>query len=232
MITDWTIDDPAREAKVRQLYAVLKPGDDVDVTHHMKIGFNQYECHTTGVVMSTERRECGTDGGWRRNWDDRYWFDHLVLRRDDGELTTVTIDEYTEITNIATASVEHQHTTELGSIRSPGNEGGGALMPGTWKTSQFASGAVGIGSLILVAFSLPLAIVAAAVGQAWVLWVVVPHLVLASMILGGIVSGLFLMDSPDDRPAAAVPLPRSASTCGRGTRPSFDPSCGPTRRAA
>ena len=29
--------------------------------------------------------------------DDKYWFDHLVLRRDDGELTSLTMDEYTQL---------------------------------------------------------------------------------------------------------------------------------------
>lgn len=96
-VTNWTVDDAAREARMRRLYLELQPGDRVHVVHHMKIGFREYESRTSGIVVSKERRECGMEGGWRRNWDDRYWFDHLVLRKDDGELTTVTIDEYTEI---------------------------------------------------------------------------------------------------------------------------------------
>jgi major membrane immunogen (membrane-anchored lipoprotein) len=44
------------------------------------------------------------DSGFARNWDDKYWFDHLTLQKDDGELTTVTMDEYTELRRI----VAHQ----------------------------------------------------------------------------------------------------------------------------
>ena len=34
---------------------------------------------------------------FRRNADDRVYRDVLVLRREDGELTTVTLDEFTEL---------------------------------------------------------------------------------------------------------------------------------------
>jgi hypothetical protein len=37
------------------------------------------------------------DSGFARKWDDKYWFDHLTLRKHDGELTSVTMDEYTEL---------------------------------------------------------------------------------------------------------------------------------------
>ena len=42
--------------------------------------------------------------GFARNWDDKYWFDHLTVRKDDGDLTAVTMNEYTELHRI----VAHQ----------------------------------------------------------------------------------------------------------------------------
>ena len=90
------------EAAVRQLYVDLKPGDRVEVTHHIKIGFREHVSRTQGVVVGKDRRECGIDGGYRRARDDKYWFDQLVLRKDDGELTTVTMDAFTDMTLIET----------------------------------------------------------------------------------------------------------------------------------
>ncbi len=102
--TNDTQGDAAREAQLRQTYAALQPGDRVEVVHHIKIGFREHESRTVGVVVGTQRHECGMDGGFRRGWDDKYWFDHLLLRRDDGELTTVTMDEYTEIAKLDEAA--------------------------------------------------------------------------------------------------------------------------------
>ncbi len=34
---------------------------------------------------------------YRRNRDDKVFADMIVLKRDDGELTTVTMDEFTEL---------------------------------------------------------------------------------------------------------------------------------------
>jgi hypothetical protein len=82
---------------MRQLYVDLAPGDRVEVVHRIKIGMDHHTTRTVGIVVDKDRRECGRDSGHRRNWDDKYWFDHLILQRDDGELTTVTMDEFTEL---------------------------------------------------------------------------------------------------------------------------------------
>ena len=80
------------ELEMRQLYAELQPGDRVEVIHHIKIGFREHDTRTVGTVVKKERLEYG-----ERNWDDKYWFDHLLLRKDDGELTSLTMDEYTQL---------------------------------------------------------------------------------------------------------------------------------------
>ena len=48
-----------------------------------------------GKVLRRERRRHGLH--FRRNPDDKVFSDVLILSRDDGELTTVTIDEYTQL---------------------------------------------------------------------------------------------------------------------------------------
>ena len=66
--------------------------------HHMQIGSSgNLDSRTIGTVMKKERRQCGIDSGFAHNWDDKYWFGHLVLRMDDGESTSLTMDEYRQL---------------------------------------------------------------------------------------------------------------------------------------
>lgn len=100
------LDDPARVARMRQMFVDLEPGERVVVVHHIKIGFREHASRVEGIVVGKDRRECGIDSGWRRNWDDRYWFDLLFLKKDDGETTAVCMDEYTEILKPVTTSTD------------------------------------------------------------------------------------------------------------------------------
>jgi hypothetical protein len=49
-------------------------------------------------VLRAERRRHGLH--FERSRDDKVFSDVLVLRRDDGELTTATLDEFTELTRL------------------------------------------------------------------------------------------------------------------------------------
>ena len=75
-----------------KVFESLQPGDRVQMTHEVKVGFNRRESQTVGTVVRTERRRHGLHR--RRNQDDKVFSDLIVLRRDDGELTTVTLDEF------------------------------------------------------------------------------------------------------------------------------------------
>ncbi len=83
------------ELEMRQVYVEIQPGDRVEVIHRLKIGFREHDTCTVGTVVKKERLEYG-----ERNWDDKYWFDHLLLRKDDDELTSLTMDEYTQLTRL------------------------------------------------------------------------------------------------------------------------------------
>jgi len=50
-------------------------------------------------VLRRERRRHGLH--FRRSHDDKVYSDVLILARDDGELTTVTIDEFTRLTRLS-----------------------------------------------------------------------------------------------------------------------------------
>ena len=87
------------ELESRKLYEQLCPGDRVEVIHGVTVGSSgSWKTTTTGRVLRTERRRHGLH--FRRNPDDKVYSDVLILARDDGELTTVTIDEYTRLRRI------------------------------------------------------------------------------------------------------------------------------------
>ncbi len=80
----------------RGLYEQLEPGDRVEVVHGVTVGSTAaWTTTTVGKVLRRERRRHGLH--FRRNADDKVYSDILILARDDGELTTVTIDEYTRL---------------------------------------------------------------------------------------------------------------------------------------
>ena len=50
---------------------------------------------TVGTVVRTERCRHGLH--FQRNFDDKVFSDTILLRLPDGELTTVTLDEFTTL---------------------------------------------------------------------------------------------------------------------------------------
>jgi hypothetical protein len=84
------------ERESRALYELLQPGDRVEVEHGVTVGSSgAWKTTTTGRVLRRERRRHGLH--FRRNPDDKVYSDVLILAREDGELTTVTIDEFTRL---------------------------------------------------------------------------------------------------------------------------------------
>lgn len=89
------------ELATRTLFADLKPGDRIEILHEVKVGLKTWTSRTVGTVVRTDRRRHGLH--FRRNVDDKVWSDIILLKRDDGEQTTVTIDEYTDLRRASTA---------------------------------------------------------------------------------------------------------------------------------
>ena len=78
-----------------EVYQALQPGDRVEVQHEVKVGFRRWNSTSVGEVVSKERRRHSLH--YDRNFDDKVFSDVIVLRRDSGELTTVTLDEFSEL---------------------------------------------------------------------------------------------------------------------------------------
>jgi len=83
------------EAQACEVYQSLRPGDRVEVKHEVKVGFRSWTSITVGTVVETERCRHGLHHD--RNHDDKVFSDMIVVRRDDGELTTVALDEFTDL---------------------------------------------------------------------------------------------------------------------------------------
>lgn len=73
----------------------LKVGDRITVEHVVTVGQKRWTTTTTGIVVRAERRRHGLHH--RRNVDDKVFSDSILIELPDGELTTVTIDEFTTV---------------------------------------------------------------------------------------------------------------------------------------
>jgi trehalose-6-phosphatase len=78
-----------------QLLSTLQPGDQVELVHEVKVGFRKWQTTTRGSVVQIERRRHSLH--YQRNPDDKVFSDTILLRRESGELTTVTLDEFTDL---------------------------------------------------------------------------------------------------------------------------------------
>jgi hypothetical protein len=77
----------------------LKPGDPLEVEHTVTVGLKSWTVKTAGKLVSVDRTRQGLH--FRRNFDDKVFCDAIVLQRPDGELTTVTLDEFTSIRRLS-----------------------------------------------------------------------------------------------------------------------------------
>lgn len=88
----------ATELASRNVYSQLQPGDRVEVQHEVKVGSKTWTATTSGKVVKTERRRHGLH--YRRSVDDKVFSDMLILQREDGSLTTITMDEFTVLKKV------------------------------------------------------------------------------------------------------------------------------------
>ncbi len=73
----------------------LRPGARVKVTQQIAGRYYAWPTDIVGTVVSYEQRPTGSWYAHSKN--DRLWLDRLQLRKEDGELTTLNLDEFTHI---------------------------------------------------------------------------------------------------------------------------------------
>lgn len=82
-----------RNPDPRTLFEELNAGDRIEVEHTVTVGQESWPTKILGTVVRTERRRHGLH--FQRNPDDEVFSDVILLELPDGELTTVTMDEFT-----------------------------------------------------------------------------------------------------------------------------------------
>jgi hypothetical protein len=83
------------QSQVRAQFDELKVGDRVEVEHLVTVGQKSWTAKTCGTVVRIERRRHGLH--FQRSYDDKVFSDVVLLELPDGELTAVTMDEFTMI---------------------------------------------------------------------------------------------------------------------------------------
>ena len=85
-------------SEIRAQFDELKVGDRVEVEHVVTVGQKRWTAKTAGTVVRTERRRHGLH--FQRNPDDKVFSDTILLELPDGELTSVSVDEFTAIRHV------------------------------------------------------------------------------------------------------------------------------------
>ena len=73
----------------------LKPGATVRVTQQIPHRDHTWTDETNGVIVSYEQKQTGSWFAHSKN--DRLWLDRLSIRKADGELLTLNLDDYSQV---------------------------------------------------------------------------------------------------------------------------------------
>jgi len=73
----------------------LRPGVRVRVVQQIPARHYAWAADVTGTVVEYEQQETGSWFAHSKN--DRLWLDRLQIRKEDGELTTLNLDDYSRV---------------------------------------------------------------------------------------------------------------------------------------
>lgn len=73
----------------------LAPGMRVKITQQIAARHYSWNTDVVGTIVSLEQRPTGS--WYAHSKGDKLWLDRLTLRKADGELTTLNLDEFTHI---------------------------------------------------------------------------------------------------------------------------------------
>jgi hypothetical protein len=73
----------------------LKPGVRVRVIQQIPARDYAWSADVRGTVVRFQQKSTGSWFAHAKN--DKLWLDRLVLKKDDGEITTLNLDEYSRI---------------------------------------------------------------------------------------------------------------------------------------
>src|SRR3954447_24955510 len=78
-----------------QLRSQLVPGARVRVTQQIAARDHTWTTEVRGTVVDFGQRETGS--WYAHSRDDKLWLDRRTIRRDDGELSTLILDDYSVV---------------------------------------------------------------------------------------------------------------------------------------
>src|SRR5918993_4306877 len=73
----------------------LRPGVRVKVTQQIAARHYALTSEVRGTVVEYEQKQTGSWYAHSKN--DKLWLDRLLIRKEDGELTTLNLDDYSHI---------------------------------------------------------------------------------------------------------------------------------------
>src|SRR4051812_35693086 len=73
----------------------LRPGAKVKVTQQIAARDYTWTSDVVGTVLEFEQKQTGSWYAHSKN--DKLWLDRLLVRKDDGELTTLNLDDYSHV---------------------------------------------------------------------------------------------------------------------------------------
>jgi hypothetical protein len=73
----------------------LQPGTRVKITQQIAAHEYSWASDVSGTIVSFAQEPTGS--WYAHGLDDKLWLDRLKLRMDDGEITTLSLDEYSRI---------------------------------------------------------------------------------------------------------------------------------------
>src|SRR4051794_1664858 len=73
----------------------LLPGAKVKVTQQIAARHYSLPAVVRGTIVDYAQKETGS--WFAHSRDDKLWLDRMVIRKDDGELTTLNLDEYSHV---------------------------------------------------------------------------------------------------------------------------------------
>lgn len=77
------------------LRSKLQPGVRVKVTQQIPARDYTWTSDVRGTVVSYDQKQTGS--WYAHSRGDKLWLDRLTIRKDDGELTTLNLDEFSHI---------------------------------------------------------------------------------------------------------------------------------------
>lgn len=73
----------------------LVPGTRVRITQQIAARHYTWPTTVEGTIVSYEQKPTGS--WYAHSRDDRLWLDRVVLKKTDGEISTLNLDDYTHV---------------------------------------------------------------------------------------------------------------------------------------